>query len=232
MVTCPLCLKTFSKLKTNSHVLPRWALSEIKTNGKNYLITPNGSKKNQKDFIADLVCEDCEKGFAVDDAVAAAVIRDQASLEKNYLDNDTGIEIHNAKYALGFIKFSLGILLRSHFYKKVINEGNLLGPYLNKVRMMYLGEEKHCKILICRDSTIKICSLPQVQKFGHCTTQEYALLGFRIAHFLKEKEHLGAHFEQVWVNESQLNIMIDNQKNSHWHRGLAARVQGRRTPKA
>lgn len=230
MLTCPVCLKSVESFKTNSHVFPRWVLKEIKTNGQNILITPNGGQKNQTDFKGDFICESCENSFATDDGIGAAIIRDKSALKKTFLAPNEGVEAHDVELAKPFIKFSLSILLRTHLYLLSTNQSNLLGPYFEKIRKMYVGESPSHKILIFRDVNLKLCVFPQAQKLGSCTTQEYAILGYRVVHILKERD-LAQHFNSFFINENQFNVITSDMKETHWYRGLAAHAQAKRFPR-
>lgn len=71
MPECGLCEKLVLKLKTNSHIFPRWTLKELKENGKLVKISEDEVRPgHQSDPKGDFVCDGCELLFGDDDAWA------------------------------------------------------------------------------------------------------------------------------------------------------------------
>ena len=56
MIQCPLCLEDVPQFKTNSHIIPKWALVRTKENGRNLSIAHGKVSKNQKDLMTESWC--------------------------------------------------------------------------------------------------------------------------------------------------------------------------------
>lgn len=146
MVQCLNCLEYVEKLKSNSHVIPRWALAQTKENGKNLSIAYGKASRNQKDLTTDSWCEKCEKGFANLDSVGASYFRhlstSKGSREVNfqhfkYAFQSAAVHFHTSMFIYSLaVRFYLhhvtkGLLLREERVFK-----DLFEKYHNQEKML------------------------------------------------------------------------------------------------
>lgn len=60
MKQCRNCLEQVEKFKSNSHIIPRWAMVKTKDRGRNLSIRHGEVSKNQTDLMTESWCENCE----------------------------------------------------------------------------------------------------------------------------------------------------------------------------
>ena len=76
MIQCPLCETEVEALKTNSHIVPRWMLAELKGNGRLVKMSAGETHlRSADDPKFDIVCAPCEENFAVDDTFSVSFFR-------------------------------------------------------------------------------------------------------------------------------------------------------------
>lgn len=95
MIQCLNCLEFVEKLKSNSHIIPRWAMLKTKERGGNLSILYGKASNNTKDLMTESWCESCEKGFGNLDNVGSLVFK---NLDKKYKCEYNEINFQPFKY--------------------------------------------------------------------------------------------------------------------------------------
>lgn len=147
MIECPLCLNKVSKLKTNSHVIPRWIAKDTKNeNGQNILlnIKENKVKSNQTDYKGDYVCSKCEDLFRDFDTYGSRVYKLKQGFTKGSVNNYSNSQ-NNKNFATvqmldlkGHLlwKFFISILVRHHLYSLKYLKIDVLGSDYSVIQKM------------------------------------------------------------------------------------------------
>lgn len=143
---CPLCKSNVSKLKTNSHILARWLLAHIKTNGRLVKIQNSEVKERAQDNpTADIVCENCENNFTKDDTFAAEFFRDRKYFIKNGTITDgvktLNYELHLPDAKRKLTSFVMSLSLRNHLYQLTKGIPGCLGESFDELATNYLKKD-------------------------------------------------------------------------------------------
>lgn len=128
MVQCKNCLEFVKEYKSNSHIIPRWAMVKTKDRGRNLSILHGEVSKNQKDLMTESWCEACEKGFGNLDNVGSLVF---GNLDKKYKCEYNEINFQPFKYTFTtpgnlyyFSKFIYSVAIRLYLHS--LNTGYFL----------------------------------------------------------------------------------------------------------
>ncbi|MNJ96712.1 hypothetical protein D3C87_144430 [compost metagenome] len=137
MIDCPICLQSVEKLKSGSHVIPRWAMKLTKEGGNFASLDLKAkdqpkAKREQDDLVCELWCENCENRFRDDDANGARFFKDRLYVIREMRPapetGNIGVEIHDAK-ALGDLRsFIISLFIRCEVYASKTLGKSLLGP--------------------------------------------------------------------------------------------------------
>lgn len=135
MVKCPICLKSVSRFKTNSHVMPRWIMRIIKTgqNGRYHKLEQDRVSTKQSDDMGEFVCRECEDRFTEDDTFSASFFRDSRFL----IARDNEVESHSAEGKKGIFRFLISLCLRAHLFHEAKGTRGFLNDLFEPLRAIY-----------------------------------------------------------------------------------------------
>jgi hypothetical protein len=153
---CPFCEKNVEKLKTNSHVIPKWMYKPTYEGNKGFYsisLQKEKMEKAQDGFKSTFICDACEHLFEKDDTFASwffvgrkgqKKIKNIANAElRTFWTTDgpltclvlNGVDFKRVQ------KFVFGVFLRSYL-AKIDTKNRILGEkHFKKVRKMYMTEE-------------------------------------------------------------------------------------------
>lgn len=221
MINCPLCLSQVIKLKTNSHVIPRWMLVQIKQNGKLKKITSDqGSRWSQADQMGDIVCDYCEQRFTLTDTFSVDFFR-----HKKYFVGSKSILEANLTYKVNFhlaaakqplSLFFVGILLRSHLYLSKYERTNLLGPYYEILRTQFLlgsiDLHRFPFMMLQYEKLGRAHEYPALHKIDNVHFQRFMLFGHQI--LIKVSNKAGPEELSSIVEAEEIVVPVDEGFNS------------------
>lgn len=189
MIECPLCLSKVEKLKTNSHIIARCLIKDIKEDGK-YLKVEKwaGIKRQQSEPKADIVCVNCEILFTESDSFA-----DQFFRKRNFFKKKVNVpsqngpipcESHDKKAESKMAVFMASLALRGHLYNLATGEKNVLGPFYRTLADQFLSSNIDPDIfplvIFLNEKYIGFHAFPEKIKFELLNCVQVVIFGYRI----------------------------------------------------
>lgn len=137
MSICPICERSVSQLKTNSHVIPEWMYIESKVyeeKGRAIALNLQNNKKPssfiQQGYRGNFICEDCEQKTAKLDHYASSIFKDKHNptwLRKEHQKIGNFSFWHWSGFDFKKVQsFVFSICLRQHFYNLSIKKPELI----------------------------------------------------------------------------------------------------------
>lgn len=188
MIRCPLCEKNVHRLKTNSHIIPRWMLADLKEEGRLVKIVQDKVHERAQDNPKfDIVCDQCEEAFRKDDTFSAQFFRyKKFTLRTVRLRKGTieiVAEVISEEGRAGILSFISSLILRNHIMEQKYNSKNVLGPYFEKLKSAYLQQElsrSNFPIWAVKYSQLdKTLSWPSRSRFDGLNIHETLIYGYR-----------------------------------------------------
>lgn len=226
MPLCPLCKKSVSRFKTNSHVIPEWMYKEIQIydeKGRIVHVNLQSPKKNliQKGYRGDFICGNCEEKTAMLDNYASLIFKNKNSYPKGVKKEQKydqelrrqSVEDHLKQIHLwsGFDfkkiqNFIYSICLRQHFYNlSKGNKGIVIDRHLHALLRLYhsdrIDDESYPIIIFSfsKDSKFhKIMIPPYADKMSGHHIIQFGACGFQ---FIVKTS---AHSSNLFSNEIRL----------------------------
>lgn len=207
---CPICLQFVEKLKSGSHVIPKWAMKMTKQRGryvslvlkKNY--EPKAAR-GQSDLICDFWCETCENRFRDDDANGASFFRDKAhiirEMRPDLKTGNAGIEIHNAEALNNLRSFIIGLFVRYDVYsKKVLGESPLGArfAFYTKIHTAGTFNNENAGLVLIRNSILGAShSSPKKTRFGNRSCVMMVFCGYDVLLISDNRGHEDNDFSKL-----------------------------------
>lgn len=234
MLQCPLCDSFVEKFKSNSHIIPKWAYSEIKENGRMIIATPDGVKEGvQKDPKGEFTCENCEKNFAKDDTFSARFFRDR----QFYSHTEDAIitargelaksEYHHAESRQPLIKFILSLTIRQHLFERSIGKEGFLGPIFNRLKLLYLSDNlpPNLIFIVKHEAILNLHSVPQRTRILGHSAVEMIFFGYRIFLITDKRRIQDKSFDAVWDDPNVLILAIGKELSDRYATDLAINLR-------
>lgn len=214
MPLCPLCRKSVSEFKANSHVIPEWMykgtdIYDEKRRIMKWDLKTNTESLLQKGYRGNFICANCEQETAELDRYASRVFRGgnhPKGFIKQEQPSNTRFKKRHFWQGFDFKKiqnFVYSICLRQHFYdvsqgrREIINKEHLC-PILNLYRSESTDDKSYPVFIVylSRDSEFyKIIISPHISKKQDHHVIQFAACGFQF--IVKMSFHAGLFSDEI-----------------------------------
>lgn len=199
-------------------MIPRWAMSSIKENGKLIEVNELNAKRIQSDLKGDFICESCEKKMKPHDDFSALFYRDKSYKKQDIELKGIGIEEHSEDAKIKLKYFIVSVVLRYEVYLRVIEKmSGQLGPMFNSLKEHFnnstIETSSFDLVTFCYSEHDKLHAFPWKDRQDGLNCIETMLFGYRSTLFT-DRRGGPKEYNYITSQPSLLIVKIDGIYNA------------------